>query len=321
VASRILVTGSAGQIGAELVPALRERNGKENVIAGTLKKPFPDHDAGPTMEVDVTKKDGVLSVLRENHVDTVYHMAALISAVGERDPQLAWSVNMDGLKNVLDASREAGVRRIFWASSAAVFGPDAPKRLAPQDAALNPTTMYGVTKVAGELLASYYFLKYGMDIRCIRYPGVISNKALPGGGTTDYAVEIFYEAIQKGTYQCFLREDTLLPMMYMPDTLKATLTIMEKEPTIPRHAGYNLAAVTFSPGELAAEIRKHLPQFSCTYVPDGRQKIADSWPGSIDDKEARRDWGWAPRFGLAEMTEDMLKNLTPRLKSGGGKGS
>ncbi len=313
--ARVLVTGSAGQIGTELVPALRQRHGKENVVAGMHRKaPVQDQD-GPTEEVDVTNKESVLSSLRRNHIDTVYHLAAVISAVGERDPQLAWSVNMDGLKNVLDASKEAGVEHVYWASSAAVFGPDAPKRNAPQDAPLNPTTMYGVTKVSGELLCNYYYLKYGLDVRSLRYPGIISNKAMPGGGTTDYAVEIFYEAIQKGSYQCFLREDTALPMMYMPDALRATLMIMDAPPSsVPRHAAYNVAAMSFTPKQLADEIKMRMPGFTCTYVPDSRQKIADSWPGSIDDREARRDWGWAPSIGVSAMTDDMMSALSTRLK-------
>ncbi|HXW37787.1 MAG TPA: NAD-dependent epimerase/dehydratase family protein [Nitrososphaerales archaeon] len=312
---KVLVTGSAGQIGCELVPALRTRLGKENVVAGTYRKGFPDDgDSGPSAEVDVTRREDVARTIKQHGVDTVYHLAAVISAVGERDPQTAWSVNMEGLKNVLDASRENGVRRVYWASSAAVFGPDAPKKMAPQDAPLNPTTIYGVTKVAGELLCNYYFLKYGFDIRSIRYPGIISNKAMPGGGTTDYAVEIFYAAIQKGSYQCYLRQDTALPMMYMPDCIRATLMIMDAPlESVPRHAGYNLSGMSFTPGELAAEIRRRLPDFACTYSPDGRQKIADSWPGSIDDKEARRDWGWRPTIGLAAMTDDMLSSLSERL--------
>ncbi len=315
MASRILVTGSAGQIGAELVPYLRQRFGNDRVVAaihkaagGALLR------AGPVEVVDVSSADALAKLVKEYAVDTIYHLAALLSATGENNPQLAWQVNMDGLRNVLEVARTNGVPKVFWPSSIGVFGPDAPRKMAPQNAALNPTTMYGVTKVAGELLCNYYFLKYGLDVRCLRYPGLISSEAPPGGGTTDYAVEIFYEALKTGSYNCFLREDTVLPMMYMPDALRATVMLMEAPRTEVRlHSGYNLSAISFSAGEIAAEIRSRIPGFKVTYKPDSRQRIADSWPQSIDDSVARRDWGWRHEYDLPKMTSDMLSKLDKRM--------
>jgi nucleoside-diphosphate-sugar epimerase len=317
--SRVLVTGSAGQIGAELVPHLRSLHGKENVVAAIHRASGPPSlRDGPVITLDTGDSAAVAGALREHRIDTVYHLAALLSATGEKNPQLAWEINMDGLRNVLEAARAAGVSRLFWPSSIGAFGPDAPRVEAPQNAPLNPTTMYGVTKVAGELLCNYYFVKYGLDVRCLRYPGLISNVAPPGGGTTDYAVEIFYSALQKGSYSCFLREDTTLPMMYMPDALKATVLIMEADPSrVPRHLGYNLAAISFSAKELATEIKKHVPGFTVTYSPDSRQKIADSWPMSIDDSQARQDWGWMHDYDLQKMVSDMLSKLRARLTAEG----
>jgi len=312
---RVLVTGSAGQIGAELVPHLRSLYGKDNVVAAIHKASGgPSLREGPVVTLDTGDAEAVAGAIREFNVDTVYHLAAVLSATGEKDPIFAWRVNMDGLRHVLEAARTNGVAKIFWPSSIGAFGPDAPRVNAPQNASLNPSTIYGVTKVAGELLCNYYFVKYGLDVRILRYPGLISNVAPPGGGTTDYAVEIFYAALQKGSYVCFLREDTVLPMMYMPDALKATVMIMEAEPKkVPRHLGYNLAAMSFSAGELAAEIREHIPGFKTAYTPDLRQKIADSWPMSIDDSEARRDWGWNNDYDLQRMVADMLAKLGQRL--------
>jgi nucleoside-diphosphate-sugar epimerase len=312
---KVLVTGSAGQIGAELVPRLRSLYGKENVVAAVHRSPGSQSlKDGPMVALDTGDPEAVALVMKEFKVDTVYHLAALLSATGEKDPQLAWSVNVDGLRNVLEASRAQGVSKVFWPSSIGAFGPDAPRINAPQNAPLNPTTIYGVTKVAGELLCNYYFVKYGLDTRCLRYPGLISNVAPPGGGTTDYAVEIFYAALQKGSYTCFLREDTVLPMMYMPDALKAAVLLMEADGTrAKRHLGYNLAAISFSAGELAREIQKRVQGFRVTFSPDSRQKIADSWPMSIDDSEARRDWGWSHDYDLPKMVDDMLSKLRARL--------
>ncbi|MDA4120623.1 MAG: NAD-dependent epimerase/dehydratase family protein [Thaumarchaeota archaeon] len=312
---RVLVTGSAGQIGAELVPHLRSLYGKDNVVAAIHKASggLSLRD-GPVVNLDTGDAEAVAGAIREFKVDTVYHLAAVLSATGEKDPTLAWRVNMDGLRHVLEGAKANGVGKVFWPSSIGAFGPDALRTNAPQNSPLNPTTIYGVTKVAGELLCNYYFVKYGLDVRILRYPGLISNVAPPGGGTTDYAVEIFYAAIQKGSYVCYLREDTVLPMMYMPDALKATARIMEAEPkNVPRHLGYNLAAMSFSAGELAAEIHKHIPGFKVSYSPDQRQKFADSWPMSIDDSEARRDWGWKYDYDLQRMVADMLTKLRPRL--------
>jgi len=312
----VLVTGAAGQIGSELVTVLRKSYGDGKVVATdkVLKRP---ESSGQIHELDVTDLSSLEKVIKKNNIDTIYHLAAILSAVGEENPDLAWEVNMRGLKNVLDASVRSGIRRIFWPSSIGVFGPDTPKRMAPQETALNPTTMYGVTKVAGELLCEYYSLKHGLDVRSIRYPGLISSEARPGGGTTDYAVEIFYSALEMGVYTCFLKEDTKLPMMYMPDALRAAIQIMEADAgRVKLHIGYNLAAMSFSPRELAAEIRKHIPNFRVIYSPDSRQKIADSWPESIDDSAARMDWGWKEEYDLKKMVEDMLLRLRPRLAVG-----
>jgi nucleoside-diphosphate-sugar epimerase len=322
LAPKVLVTGSAGQIGSELTPLLRQRYGAERVVAGILKGQSADSlGPGPAVTVDVTDGGSLRSVIKEMGIDTVYHLAAVLSARGEEDPQLAWDVNVLGLKNVLDASRELGVSRVFWPSSIAVFGPDAPRRMTPQNPPLNPTTMYGVTKVAGELLCHYYSRRYSLDTRSVRYPGIVSSKTRPGGGTTDYAVEMFYAAVSKGEYRCFVREDTTLPMMYMPDALRAAVLIMEAEPQKVRiHRGYNVASMSFSAGELAAEIRKHLPHFSCSFVPDKRQEIADSWPESIDDSEARRDWGWFSSYDIHTMVEDMILKVSSRHLTAPDKG-
>jgi nucleoside-diphosphate-sugar epimerase len=234
--------------------------------------------------------------------------------VGEENPQFAWHVNMDGLYNVLEVARECGVSRIFWPSSIAVFGLGAPRVNTPQDAVLTPGTMYGVTKVAGELLCNYYFGRFGLDVRSVRYPGIISSETPPGGGTTDYAVEIFYEAVKKKRYTCFVREDTVLPMMYMPDCIKAAIDLMEADSSKVKHrTSYNVAAISFSAGELTAEIKKYIPEFKCEYKPDFRQRIADSWPMSIDDSIARMEWGWKPTYDLASMTKDMIEKLTRKF--------
>ena len=314
---KILVTGAAGQIGSELVVALRKRYGGKNVLATDKAVTRSQVSPGILEQLDVMHLSSVERTIRSHGIDTVYHLAAILSASGEANPDLAWDVNMGGLKNVLDASARHGVSRVFWPSSIGVFGPDARKEGAPQETALNPTTMYGVTKVAGELLCQYYYLKHGLDVRSVRFPGLISSEAKPGGGTTDYAVEIFYSALRSGSYTCFLRKDTVLPMMYMPDALRAVMELMDaRESRVRLHAAYNLAAVSFSAGDLAAEIKKHVPGFRVTYAPDSRQAIADSWPRSIDDSAARRDWGWKERYALPEMVEDMVARLRPRIAAG-----
>jgi nucleoside-diphosphate-sugar epimerase len=313
--SRILITGACGQIGTELSVELRRRYGNDNVVV-TDVAPFPAVlCAGPSERLDVTNREALVALVQRYRIDTIYHMAAILSATGEEKPRLAWSVNTGGLYNILEVCREFGVRRLYHPSSIAAFGPETPKENTPQETVLRPTTMYGITKVTGELLGAYYHRRYGLDIRGIRYPGVISSEALPGGGTTDYAVAIFYDAIKYGRYTCFVREDTVLPMIYMPDTIRATLMLMDAdESTLVHAAEYNLASLTFSAGELAAEIRKHIPHFEIEYKPDFRQQIADSWPRTIDDSAARQEWGWAPEYGLAEMVEDMIAKLAPRLR-------
>ena len=309
---RILVTGAVGQIGSELTPALRERYGHNNVVAaGHKTKPAAAlRDSGPFEFIDVTRRDAIEAVVEKYDIDTIYHLAAILSAVGEQHPQLAWNVNMNGLYNILEVARERELARLFCPSSIAAFGPETPRDNTPQETVLLPRTMYGVTKVAGELLGNYYFYRFGLDVRGVRYPGIISSETPPGGGTTDYAVEIFYEAIKYKRYNCFLKEDTVLPMMYMPDCIKATIELMEADlSSLTRHADYNLAAFSFSPSELVAEIEKHIPDLACSYEPDFRQQIADSWPRSIDDSAARRDWGWKPQYSLAAMVADMLEKL------------
>ncbi len=308
---RILVTGACGQIGSELTPALRARYGSENVVASDIAEPTPAlRDAGPFEFVDVTRREQIEEVVERYKIDTLYHMAAILSASGEKNPQLAWRVNVGGLYNVLEVARERELVRVFCPSSIAVFGPETPKENTPQETVLRPTTMYGITKVTGELLGNYYFHRFGVDVRGLRYPGIISAETMPGGGTTDYAVEIFYEALKHKRYTCFVREDTVLPMMYMPDCIRATMMLMEADLSRLRYrTEYNLSGLSFSAGELAAEIQKHIPDFVCTFEPDFRQQIADSWPRTIDDTPAREDWGWAPKYDLAAMVEDMLAKL------------
>jgi len=312
---RILVTGSTGQIGSELVPVLREKYGAENVVAGILPGlKAVGLGAGPEEHFDVTDRAAILAVLKKHRIQVIYHLAAILSVVAETKPDLAWSVNVQGLRNILDGAAELGVSRVFWPSSIAVYGLGAPHRSAPQDAPLVPTSVYGMTKVAGELLCNYYFTRHHVDTRCVRYPGLISSKTRPGGGTTDYAVEMFYSAVRRGKYESYLSEKTTLPMMYMPDAIAATMKIMEADPArLKTHRGYNLASMSFSPGELAGSIRRRIPKFTCTYVQDSRQRIADSWPESIDDSRARREWGWSPVYDLQKMTDDMILKLWERL--------
>jgi nucleoside-diphosphate-sugar epimerase len=316
---RILVTGATGQIGSELTLELRKKYGGDNVVAaGHKRKPSEKLlESGPFEYVDTTSKENIEEVVEKYDVDTIYHLAAVLSASGEENPQLAWNVNINGLYNVLEVARKYDLVRIFWPSSIAVFGPEAPRVNTPQDTILIPRTIYGVTKVAGELLCNYYFTRYGLDVRSVRYPGIISSETPPGGGTTDYAVEIFYEAIKNKRYTCFVREDTVLPMMYMPDCINAALKLMEADSSQIKHrTSYNVSAMSFSAGELAAEIRKYIPDFKCEYKPDFRQKIADSWPKSIDDSVARKEWGWNPKYDLASMTRDMIEKLRKRFAEG-----
>jgi nucleoside-diphosphate-sugar epimerase len=316
---KILVTGATGQIGSELVPELRRRHGGENVVVGIHHRP-PSEDlkeSGPYEKVDVRDRRSIEKAVDEYGIDTIYHMAAILSVAGENNPWLAWDVNMNGTYNVLEVARERDIVRVFVPSSIAAFGPETPRDNTPQETVLKPRTMYGLTKVAGELLCNYYFEKFGLDVRGVRYPGIISYKTPPGGGTTDYAVEIFYEALRHKRYTCFLREDSTLPMMYMPDCIKATVDLMDADLSkLKHHTDFNLAAISFSPKELAEEINKHIPEFTISYKPDSRQAIADSWPKTIDDSAAREEWGWEPKYDLALMTEDMLKNLKIRYEAG-----
>lgn len=312
----ILVIGATGQIGSDLVPELRKKYGNGNVVAMAHKsQPNEELSAGPVEFADAGNKEALEGVVKKHNIDTIYHLASILSAKGEQNPELAWQINMGSLKNVLDIARDHKLERIFWPSSIAAFGPTTPQNKTPQQTVLEPSTMYGVTKVAGELLCNYYFKKYGIDVRSIRYPGLISYKALPGGGTTDYAVAIFYEALKNKKYECFLREDTTLPMMYMPDAIRGTIQLMEADATkLTIRTSYNFSGISFSAKELASEIKKYIPEFTCTYKPDFRQAIADSWPKSIDDSQARKEWGWKHEYDLAKMTKDMLEKLKEKVK-------
>jgi len=312
--SRILVTGAGGQIGSDLVGELRERHGAESVLATDLHPEPPEGSApGPYEPLDVRDGARFAELVARHGADTVYHLASLLSATGEQKPDLCWEVNVEGLRNALHLAAERGFR-LFWPSSIAAFGPETPRQETPQSTVLDPTTMYGVTKVSGVLLCRWYAETRGVDVRSVRFPGIISYTAPPGGGTTDYAVAIFYDALQKGEYTSFVGPETRLPMMYMPDAIDSMLRIMEAPAgAITVRTSYNLAAVSFSAEELAAEIRRHLPRFRIRYEPDYRQAIADSWPAVIDDSQARRDWGWSHRYDLAEMVEDMLIRLSRKL--------
>jgi len=308
---KILVIGASGQIGVELTLALRKIYGANNVIASDLREENPLlHGTGPYVSMDVMNKEMLhVQVIRQN-VTQIYLLAAILSATGEKNPNLAWHLNMQGLLNVLDIAREEKLNKVYWPSSIAVFGPTSPKQNCPQQTIIEPTTVYGISKYAGEFWCNYYFQKYGVDVRSLRYPGLISYKSAPGGGTTDYAVEIFYEALQHQEYTCFLEKDTYLPMMYMPDAIRATIELMEApKEKIKTRTSYNISSMSFSPEEIGEEIRRHIPEFKMDYVPDYRQQIANSWPQSIDDKEARSDWGWQHEYDLPRMAADMLDNL------------
>lgn len=308
---KILVIGASGQIGVELTQALRNIYGNANVVASDLREENELlRGTGPYVSLDVMNKEMLhVQVIRQN-ITQIYLLAAILSATGEKNPGLAWHLNMQGLLNVLDIAREEKLQKIYWPSSIAVFGPTSPKQDCPQQTIIEPTTVYGISKYAGEFWCNYFHQRYGVDVRSIRYPGLISYKSAPGGGTTDYAIEIFYEALEHKRYQCFLKEDTYLPMMYMPDAIRATIELMEAPADkISIRTSYNVSAISFSPREIAAEIKKHIPDFKINYAPDYRQAIADSWPKSIDDRVARNDWGWKHEYDLEKMTGDMLANL------------
>jgi nucleoside-diphosphate-sugar epimerase len=310
---RFLVIGSAGQIGSDLVPALRLEYGIENVIEADIKAPTILREKDLFLNLDALNKEAIAKIVREREIDTIYHMASILSATGEKMPQAAWNLNTNSLINVLEVGRKYNIERIIWPSSIAVFGPSTPRENTPNDTILRPTTMYGVTKVAGELLVEYYFRKYGLGTRSMRLPGIISSETMPGGGTTDYAVEIFYEAVKRRKYTCFVKEMTMLPMMYMPDCIKCFIDLAEADGSKLKHRVFNVTGMSFTAGELAAEIKKHIPEFRIEYKPDFRQEIADSWPESIDDSLARKEWGWTPSYDLASMTTDMIKKLRMKL--------
>lgn len=304
----VLVTGACGQIGTELVLALRKIY--KNVIASDLKDASGELADGPFERLDVLHKPGLHDIVRKHKVTQIYHLAAILSATGEKNPEFAWRVNMKGLRNILDVSVEDGLSKVFYPSTIAVFGPTTPRVHTPQYTVMEPNTIYGISKQAGERWADYYFQKKGLDIRSIRYPGLISYKTKAGGGTTDYAVDIYFEAKEKKQYECFLKEDTVLPMMYMPDAIRGTISLMEAPADQIRiRSSYNFAGMSFAPKDVAAEIVRHIPDFKVTYQPDFRQQIAESWPESIDDSYARQDWGWQPEYDLARMTADMLAHV------------
>lgn len=310
---RILVLGSSGQIGTDLVEALRNQYGDQNVIAADLKaQPIAlGGHSGPFEFIDVLDAEKIFETIKKHNIKQVYLLAALLSATAEQKIKSAWRLNMEGLFNLLEIARENTALKIFWPSSIAVFGPTTPKSNTPQYTVMEPSTVYGISKLAGERWCEYYFNKFGIDVRSIRYPGLISYKADPGGGTTDYAVAIYHEALQKSFYECYLRSDTRMPMMYMPDAIRGTLQLMHADASqIKIRSSYNLAAIDFTPAEIAGAIKEHIPSFDITYKPDSRQAIADSWPQSIDDSFARQDWGWKHEYDLGKMTSDMLQQLS-----------
>jgi len=312
MAEKILVTGAFGQIGTDLVPSLQKKFGQDNVIAlGHTNIPQDFQGIAEKGSIDDLEK--LKELIKKYSITTVYHLVSILSAKGEQNPSLTWATNMGGLKNILDLAVEFKLK-VFWPSTIAAFGPTTPKDRTPQQTVMVPTTMYGVTKVAGELLVNYYHLKYGVDVRSVRYPGIISWKAEPGGGTSDYAVAIFYEAVKGNNYECFVREDTMIPMMYMDDCVRATIGIMEADPAkLTIRTSYNLAGITFAVKELTLEIQKTYPNFKATYKPDYRQQIADSWPNSMDDSTAQKDWGWTHEFDLAKMSQAMIEGLKTKL--------
>jgi nucleoside-diphosphate-sugar epimerase len=308
---KILVIGASGQIGVELTLALRKIYGNTSVVASDLREENELlKGTGPYVALDVMNKEMLhVQVIRQG-ITQIYLLAAILSATGEKNPGLAWNLNMQSLLNVLDIAKEENLQKVYWPSSIAVFGPTSPKKNCPQQTIIEPITVYGISKYAGEFWCNYYNHKYGVDVRSLRYPGLISYKSAPGGGTTDYAIEIFHEALENGSYTSFLNPDTYLPMMYMPDAIRATIELMEAPvEKISIRTSYNLSAMSFSPTEIAEEIKKQIPQFKINYAPDYRQAIATSWPQSIDDSVARKDWGWKPEYNLPAMTRDMLENL------------
>ena len=313
---RILIIGSLGQIGSELVIALRKKYGNENVFATDIKNPGKEiRKGGPFQILDVLDFKNLLHFIVRHHITQVYNLAAVLSGNAEKMPLQAWDINMKALMNTLEAARQSEAKKLFWPSSIAVFGPTTPKHNTPQLTVMEPNTVYGISKLAGERWGEYYNKRYGIDFRSVRYPGLISYKTEPGGGTTDYAVEIFFEAVKKGSYECFLSENTALPMMFMDDAIQNTIRLMEVDGNrLSLRSAYNMAGISFTPGELAESIKKRMPDFSISYKPDFRQTIAESWPASIDDSIAQRDWGLSVKYGLEKIVEVMLKEVTKKLK-------
>jgi nucleoside-diphosphate-sugar epimerase len=311
---KILVIGSSGQIGTELVEELRVKYGNENVVASDIRQPQIEQ-SGPFEILDILNIEQLLNIVTRYQITEVYLLAALLSATAEKNPAFGWDLNMNSLFNVLNLAKEGSIKKIFWPSSIAVFGLTTPKANTPQYTVMEPTTVYGISKQAGERWCEYYFNQYGVDVRSIRYPGLIGYKSKPGGGTTDYAVDIFHKAIEGDNYECFLSEDTTLPMMYMSDAIKATIEIMQApKESIKIRSSYNISGMSFSPKEISEEIKTHFPNFEISYNIDYRQKIAESWPQSIDDSSAKKDWGWNPIFSLSNMTFDMISNLNKALE-------
>lgn len=305
---KILVTGGGGQLGAVLIPALRKKWGNNNVIASDLR-PLDD-SFGLSAQLDVLNQDALQGLIEKHQVTEIYHLAAILSAKGEQNPTFTWKINMDGLLNILETSRKMDVQKVFYPSTIAVFGSTTPKVETPQQTILIPETVYGISKAAGENWCNYYYDKYGLDVRSVRYPGLIGYESLPGGGTTDYAVDIFHEAIKHQHYNCFLNKDTRLPMMYMPDAIRATIELMSApKENIKSRTSYNLEGMSFTPEEIYIEIKKHIPELTIIYQPDFREEIARTWVETVDDSPARNDWGWKEEYDLAGMVEDMLENL------------
>ena len=308
---KTIIIGAGGQIGTELTLALRNQYTKDQIIAADIKENAPELiQDGPYIQLDILNREAVRSYIIDNQIETVYLLAALLSATAEKNPDFAWKLNMEGLFTILDLAKEGHVKKIFWPSSIAVFGPTTPADNTPQHTVMEPSTVYGISKQAGERWCEYYFNKFGVDVRSIRYPGLISYKSPPGGGTTDYAVDIFYKAKATGKFTCFLSKDTALPMMFMDDAIRATIQLMDAPANRLRiRSAYNLGGISFTPEEIAAAIKKHLPAFEITYEPDFRQAIADSWPNSIDDSYAQLDWDWKLGFDMERMTKEMLENI------------
>lgn len=314
--ARVLIIGASGQLGSELTLALGEVFGNQNIIASDISSPHPNIASFAFEKLDVMNASQLAEIVDKHQITQIYHLAAILSARGESNPQWAWNLNMTGLLNVLEVAREKKIDKVYWPSSIAVFGPNTPLDNTPQFCEKDPNTVYGISKLAGERWCEYYFEKYGLDVRSIRYPGLIGYKSLPGGGTTDYAVDIYHKALNKEHFTCFLKEGTALPMMYMPDAIKATIDLMEAPAEqVKVRSSYNLGGISFTPEEIAASIQKQIPDFTISYQPDFRQAIADSWPNSIDDSHAQQDWGWKHEYDLDAMTEDILKNLPSIIES------